>query len=103
MPYRHYIDNSGGQSGSPVYVLGTDTAGSITYSAVGIHVGRWDISPMGFNVCVRLDAAVQRMKDEKWPEWSRSQQTNPVVPVRSGREGEQGTVIMRISLCVQLM
>ena len=50
--YRHYIDSSGGQSGSPVYILGTDITDSITYSIVGIHVGQWDISAMGFNVCV---------------------------------------------------
>ena len=98
--YRHYIDSSGGQSGSPVYILGTDITDSTTYSTVGIHVGWWDVSPMGFNVCVRLDAAVQRMKDEKWPEWSRSQQNKPVAPVKSGGEVEQGTDIMRISLCV---
>ena len=101
--YRHYIDSSGGQSGSPVYILGTDITDSITYSTVGIHVGRWDISPMGFNACVRLDAAVQRIKDENWPTWSRDQQNKPVAPMKSGGEGEQGTVIMVISLCVQLM
>ena len=43
------------------------------------------------------------MKDEKWPDWPRSEQNKPVAPVTSGRKGEQGTVIMRISLCVQLM
>ena len=86
-----------------MYILGTDITDSITYSAVGIHVGWWDISPDGFNVCVRLDAALQRMKDEKWPEWSKKQQPKPAAPVKPDREGEQGTVIMRIALGVQLM
>ena len=102
MLYRYYIDSSGGQSGSPVYILGTDFTDSITYSAVGIHVGRWDVSPMGFNVCVRLDATVQTMKDEKWPDWSKKQLKKPHAREKPG-EGEQSTVLMRILLCVHLM
>ena len=72
--YRHYIDSSQGQSGSPVYVE-RKIDGETKYCVVGIHVGCWELTePEGksCNVCMRLDAALMQMKDESWPDWARN-------------------------------
>ena len=72
--YRYYIDSSGGQSGSPVYVE-REMNGETKYCVVGIHVGCWELTVAqgkSCNVCMRLDAALEQMKTERWPEWARN-------------------------------
>ena len=72
--YRYYIDSSEGQSGSPVYVERKND-GDIKYCVVGIHVGCWKLTVAqgkSCNVCMRLDAALEQMKTECWPEWARN-------------------------------
>ena len=72
--YRYYIDSSEGQSGSPVYVERKND-GETKYCVVGIHVGCWELTVAqgkSCNVCMRLDAALEQMKDEHWPEWAKN-------------------------------
>ena len=71
--YRYYIDSTQGQSGSPVY-LARVIGGKTKYCVVRIHVSVWEL-PDGksCNVCMRLDAALDQMKAERWPEWARGQ------------------------------
>lgn len=66
--FRHYIDTSGGQSGSPVYVRSTGAAvnGEREYKAIAIHVGLWSFQdshgidgPVDCNVAVRLTGDVR--------------------------------------------
>eukprot|EP00117_Sycon_ciliatum_P036883 scpid74579/ scgid27699/ len=73
--YRHYIDTSGGNSGSPVYVPMQDgTPGTPKFVVVGIHRGTWyyhhknDVDrATDCNVAVRLtDTILEEMK--KWLE-----------------------------------
>ena len=73
--YRYYIDSSAGQSGSPVYVE-RKIRGKTKYFVLGIHVGGWTLTVSqgkSCNVCMRLDAALEQMKAEGWPEWAREQ------------------------------
>ena len=72
--YRYYIDCSDGQSGSPVYVE-RKIDGRTKYCVVGIHVGEWELTESegkSCNVCMRLDAALEQMEAEGWPEWARN-------------------------------
>ena len=72
--YRYYIDSSEGRSGSPVYVE-RKIRDKTKYCVVGIHVAGWKLTVAqgkSCNVCMRLDAAVEQMKGERWPEWARN-------------------------------
>ena len=85
--YRYYIDTSPGQSGSPVYIEKEDDNGDPSYYCVGIHVGRWDISSkeLSCNVCFNVNAAIRRMKVEKW---ANALQGTPVVPAKTNTNGK---------------
>ena len=85
--YRYYIDTSGGQSGSPVYIVREDGNGDESSYCVGIHVGRWDFSSkeLSCNVCFNIDEAIKRMKDEKWADGLKA---TPSVPAKTNTNGK---------------
>ncbi|XP_065196997.1 uncharacterized protein LOC135828478 [Sycon ciliatum] len=60
--YRHYIDASGGQSGSPIYTITDDDE----FVAVAIHVGFWQFSgvreSLWCNVAVRISETFREMR-----------------------------------------
>ncbi|XP_065179764.1 uncharacterized protein LOC135810218 isoform X2 [Sycon ciliatum] len=75
--YRHYIDSSAGQAGSPVYCYNDEDKEYVVY---GIHTGRWLFSDAKSNLYCKVAVRIQEVyKDmSKWIELKEAdEQTAP--------------------------
>ena len=89
--YRHYIDSSAGQAGSPVYCYNDEDKEYVVY---GIHTGRWLFSDAKSNLYCKVAVRIQEVyKDmSKWIELKEADEQTAPPAQKHSTEGKVHSV-----------